>query len=349
MAICSYKIVIDEGLIMPSETIEFIKWLIANYPSLLLLLIGIFLIIFDYVKSIKAFSVDIEKQTTEPHKSDKLFKIGLALMIMGVGLSTITYIWVEYPQYITVDGRIKYWDDEPVRFALIKVENNPPVRADYNGEFTIKNVSRNAYEILYSIRGLDYIPQDLHISSLDLWTHNATIIVTKPVYVVNGRVSNENNVPLDGAVVSMGNEASTTNDGYYTIEKVSYNPKTEEFCRTNISYEGILRYSKRLRVASSEYTQDMLTRNIDLSSPRSTKVFGRLSYNDIPVGNAQVEVDGKKGITDSNGNYSIQGVSRKARLWKVIIDGNSTEGDIYSQLDIPPFIYDREVRNDINL
>jgi hypothetical protein len=327
---------------MSSESFEFIKWLIVNYPSLLLLVLGIIVIILDYVKSIKSLKTEVE---LDPKKGKNLLKIGLALICMGIILSALSY----YSQHVTVYGEIKYWDGTPAKFAAIKIKNMEPTNADDHGEFTIKNVSRNTDGLSYRISGLDYIPVHLYISHLDLWKHHITIDIEKPVYTIKGIVYDENNAPLEGAVISIGNMTATSMEGYYFINNACYNPKTGEFCRIKVSNDDILRYSKILQVSPLEYTQPTLIRNINLSSLRNAIVFGEVSYRDEPVKDAQVEIDGKKDVTDANGEYSIKKVSRGTKVWKVTINGNSTEGYIYNQLNIPPHIYYKAIENNIFL
>jgi hypothetical protein len=339
-----------------SESFEFIKWLIAYHSDVFLLFIGIFigiiLITFDYIKSIKSVAAEVQFKDLG---SRRLSQLGLLLILGSIVFFVLSYAGQNYyPQYLTVNGEIKYWDERPARYAYIKIGGMEPVKSNDFGIFTKTNVPRNADNLSYNIGDLGYIQVPFYIPCMDLLTHDIDIKINKPEYIITGTIYNENNMPLDRAEVSIGNRNDTTSYGLYSIMDVCYDPRLAEKYKINVTYRGKLRYSMNLRVSSKEFAQEELSRNITLSHPLTTTVFGQVHYNDRPVANALVEIDGKNDSTDVNGNYSIRGVSRTEKSFKVIYNGISKEIEFpldgeSSILSVPPFLYTSTYPNPIYL
>jgi len=331
---------------MPTE--NFVEFLVKEYPSIFILILGILVIILDKVKSIKAMKFEAEMDYT--HQDNKLYKIGLALIIMGIVLSIFSYATNNYPTYITLNGEIKYEDGTPARFAHIKV-GEEIIETNDLGQFSFSNVSRNICSISYKFSNLDFISQSITISYLDIWSKWIPIIIKNPIYIIKGSIKNEYNQPLPNAVVSVGNATTNTEiDGSYTINNVSYNVKTNLFDKIRVSYKNKLRYEKILRISPIEYKEEILIRDINLSSLANIKVSGIVSnLDDEPIMDAYVEIDNKSSITDNNGKFGFPIVSRNVTHWKVTIDGYDEAGMLYCPLNEPPYLYDRYCLNDIRL
>ena len=325
--------------------------LIKDYPSILFILLGIVIIILDQVKSIKAIQIEAE-MADDNQKDHRLFKMGLILIIMGSVISILAYAKDNYPEAITLNGEIIYDDGTPARFAYLKIDGKLPVEVDRFGKFTISNVSRNVGFIYYKLKNLDFIPEQIYISHLDIYKKYIPIKIVRTAYTIKGTINDEYNEPLYNAVVSIGNNTDTTDeDGSYSIDNICYDLKTDTLCKISVLYDNKLRYQKNSKILPKEYKEDTLVRNISLSSLSRTDICGIVSnVNDNePVVNATVEIDMINDTTDNNGHFLIKDISRNTTRWKVITTNTTKEGDLYCDLDAVPHRYDRICVNDIKL
>lgn len=215
----------------------------------------------------------------------------------------------EIKDYGTVSGVVKSND---VAVAGVKVAiGSKEAVTDANGNYSIESVEiKDEVSVTFSKTG--YVTKTEKITK-SAWSNKATTLNVSLVQsVVSGTISGTvkaYGVALGGVKVAVGsNETVTSATGAYTLEGV----EIADSVTVTVSKTGYV--TKTLTVAKADWSNNAKTLDVELKLANETatltgKVTAGVGGEDIAVEGATVTLGTLTAQTDSEGKYSIAGVS----------------------------------------
>ena len=214
----------------------------------------------------------------------------------------------------SVSGRVT--DSNGATLVSVTLSNGiGSTTTDSNGNYTLNGVPAGSYTLTPSLNGYSFSPTSRSVSvsgNVNGQDFTGTAIVS--TFSVSGRVTDSSNHGLSGVSVSGIGSTTTDSNGNYTLNGVPAGNYTLTPSLNGYSFSPT---SRSVTVSGNVSGQDFT------ANPNTYSIAGRVTASNTSA-IAEVLVSagtGKTARTDSNGNYSIQGLVAGTYALKPLTNG----------------------------
>jgi hypothetical protein len=223
----------------------------------------------------------------------------------------------------TVTFNVSDMDEIPIEGAVVSLNGNSNT-TNAQGEVIFLEVNPGVYS--YTVDADEFIPQQgTVVVDMDK-TINITLEPEGQPFTVTFIIKNNQQVNIEGAVVSLNGDTETTNHNgeaiFYEVQPGIYDYTVE--ATTYITYEG--------NIVVDE--DKIITINLQPENPLYTVTFYVYNKDEEPVESVTVTFNSEVSVTDEGGKAYFSDIEEGNYSYRIEADGyHQQENDIYIDAD----------------